>query len=75
MDKDILIERLTLLDTASFRCRALCHNRNPYATKTYGVMPVKEPEGFRRKLRQIYDELSVEQLIKIYKFRKGESNE
>lgn len=75
MDKDILISKLTLLDTASFRCRAICHNNNAYATLVGGTMPVKEPVGFRARLRDVYDELSVEQLMKIYKFKKGESNE
>lgn len=75
MDKDILINKLTLLDTASFRCRALCHNRNAYATHLEGFKPVKEPYGFRTKLRDIYDELSVEQLMNIYKFKKGEYND
>jgi hypothetical protein len=75
MDKDILINKLTLLDTASFRCRALCHNNNAYATLVDGLMPVKEPVGFRARLRDVYDELSVEQLMKIYKFKKGEHND
>lgn len=75
MNRDILIEKLTLLDTASYRCRALCHNRNPYALKTDGHMNVKEPLGFRNNLRSVYDELSVEQLLKLYKFKKGDHNE
>ena len=73
MEKDILINKLTLLDTASFRCRAICHNRNKYMLPHIGgVKPVKEPEGFRANLREIYDELSVEQLMKIYKFKNGQ---
>ena len=71
--KDILINNLTLLDTASFRCRAICHNRNKYTlSHTGGVKPVKEPEGFRSNLREIYEELSLEQLIKIYKLNNGQ---
>lgn len=72
MSKERIINRLTLLDTASFRCRALCHNRHPWLTKTEGKKEVKEPLKYRSNLRYFYEQMTEEQLNTLYKLKTGE---
>lgn len=75
MTKERIINKLTLLDTASFRCRALCHNRHPWLIKTKGKKEVKEPLRYRANLRDFYEQMTEEQLIKLYNLKTGKDYE
>ncbi len=66
MDKESLIHKLTLLDTQSYRCIRICHNRLMGES-----ISVKEPPQFRHKLYNIYKELTVEQLNALYHVKKN----
>lgn len=66
MDKDTLINKLTLLDTQSYRCIRICNNRMMNES-----MDIKEPNQYRYDLYNVYKELTVEQLNKLYHIRKN----
>ena len=60
--KDILINKLTLLDTAMYRFSGLHEKPSKYK---------KEPSRFRLRLMEIYNKLEVEDLEELLKIKQG----
>lgn len=63
MNKEQLINKLTLLDTSSFRCIGFSQ------TKKY----TKEPVRFRKDLHDVYSNLNIESLQQLLKIRSNEN--
>ena len=59
MKKEQTLNKLTLLDTQSYRLKSM---------RKFGVYK-KEPKGFRTSLYEVYNKLSTEEVEKLLKLK------
>ena len=59
MEKEQTLNKLTLLDTQSYRLKSM---------REFGVYK-KEPKGFRTSLYEVYNKLSTEKVEKLLKLK------